>query len=166
MAQTCKSCPITCKSRSIRAQFMLTVNCNHGVGDFWVHKKTADHTQIEFVPLFHDLYHPGFRDGLGHGTAARGMLGADGADFAARRERAERQSSFCRANESPTQATSRQRDFGAPLTHATCMEHYLTWTNMTYGRTSGISRVLHACILSQSGYISGKPMASSVPWRC
>ena len=58
--------------------------------------------------------------------------------------------SHSRRDRAETDAPKRlgQRDFGAPLTHATCMEHYLTWTNMTYGRTSGISRVLHACILS------------------
>ena len=44
---------------------------------------------------------------LGHGSAARGMLGADGADFAARRERAERQSSSRHANVPTTRATSR-----------------------------------------------------------
>ena len=43
---------------------------------------------------------------LGHGTAARGMLGADGADFAARRERAARQSTSRLANDPTTHATS------------------------------------------------------------
>ena len=80
--------------------------------------------------------------------------------------------SHSRRDRAETDAHQRlgQRVGGSAPTHtrqfATCMEHYLTWTNMTYGRPSGISRLLHACILSQSGYISGKPMASSVPWRC
>ena len=47
---------------------------------------------------------------LAHGSAARGMLGADGADFAARRERAARQSTSRRANDRTTHTTSRHME--------------------------------------------------------
>ena len=52
---------------------------------------------------------------LAHGTAARGMLGADGADFAARRERAARQSSSRHANDPTTHATSPRLHVGGPV---------------------------------------------------
>ena len=52
---------------------------------------------------------------LAHGSAARGMLGADGADFAARRERAARQSSSRRANDRTTHATSRTACHSTPI---------------------------------------------------
>ena len=91
---------------------------------------------------------------LGHGTAARGMLGADGADFAARRERAERRSTSNNANDRTTHATSpRKNQVGRSI--ATVTRSYMAEASgRGYGACVASPRSPYKLVPASTAYIS------------